>query len=95
MRGQLGERGRGVERRVDRRLDQRVLVGEDAEDGALGDAGRLGDLPGGHLRAVLREQRQGGRDQGGPPLLGRQRAGPPSGAPDGGAGYGHSTQVNE
>ena len=35
---------RGIERGVDDRDDDLVLVGEDAKDGALGDAGRFGDL---------------------------------------------------
>ena len=53
--------------------EQLVLVGEDPEDGALGDAGSRGDLPGGHGFTVLEQQRRGGRDDGCPPFLGRQR----------------------
>ena len=52
--------------------DQRVLVGEDPEDRALGDAGRLGDLAGGDHLAVLEQQREGGVDDRRPPLVGRQ-----------------------
>ena len=66
----------GVEGRLDGRVDERLLVGEDPEDGALGDAGGLGDLAGGELGAVLDQQREGGRDDGGPALVGRQRGGP-------------------
>ena len=54
----------------------RVLVGEDAEDRAFGDAGGLGDLAGGHVRAVGHEQGNGGGDDRGPPLVGRQGGGP-------------------
>ena len=65
--------GTGVERRLRGRADQRVLVGEDPEDRALGDAGRLGDLAGRDLGTVLADQRQGGADDRGAALLGRHR----------------------
>ena len=63
----------GVERRVDDGRDQRLLVGEDAEDRALGDAGRLGDLAGGERGAVGEQQRERGLDDAGPALLGWER----------------------
>ena len=68
--------GRGVERGLDDRVEQRGLVVEDPEDRALGDAGRLGDLPGGDRRALLEEQREGGGDDRRAALLERQRRGP-------------------
>ena len=74
------ERGlerRGVERGLDDRDDDLVLVGEDPEDRALGDPGGLGDLPARDPVAVLEQQRQRGRDDRRPPLVGRQRRGPP------------------
>jgi len=49
--------GPGVEGRLDDRMEQRVLVGEGPEDGALGDAGGLRDLPGGNGRAVVADER--------------------------------------
>ena len=45
---------------MDGGVDQVLLGLEGAEDGALGDAGGLGDLPGAQLGALLEEQRQGG-----------------------------------
>ena len=48
------ERG-WIERRVDHRPEQLVLVGERTEDGALGDARRVGDLAGRHHLAVLEQ----------------------------------------
>jgi hypothetical protein len=68
----LHDRAR-VEGRLRGRADQRVLVGEDAEDGALGHAGRLGDLTGRDLGAVLADQREGGVDERGAAQLGRHR----------------------
>ena len=50
--------GCGVERGLDDGDDDLVLVGEDPEDRALGDAGRLGDLAGRDPVAVLEQQRQ-------------------------------------
>ena len=64
--GPLG--GLGVEGQLDRGAHDRVLVGEGAEDRAFGDAGRLGDLAGGDGQPVLQQERQGGGDDGGPPL---------------------------
>ena len=75
--GQRGFERRRVERGLDHRGDQLVLVGEDPEDRALGDPGRLGDLPGGDPIAVLEQQRQRGGDDHRPPLVGRQRGGAP------------------
>ena len=46
--GDLGDEGRVVEGVVDRRVDERVLAVEDAEDRALGDPGGPGDLLGAH-----------------------------------------------
>ena len=68
----------GVGGVVDDGRDELVLVGEDAEDGALGDARGLGDLAGRDHLAVLEEQRQHGLDDHRPPLVGRQRLGPAS-----------------
>ena len=58
--GDVGERGferRGVEGGLDDGGDDLVLVGEDAEDRAFGDAGRLRDLAARHPVAVLEQQR--------------------------------------
>ena len=49
----------GLEGPGQRGLDELVLGVEDPEDRALGDAGRLGDLPGGHRAPVDPQQRQG------------------------------------
>ena len=57
---------RRVEGRLDDGLDQGLLVGEDPEDRALGDAGGLGDLAGGDRRPVGQEQGEGGGDDRGP-----------------------------
>ena len=78
--------------------DQLVLVGEDAEDRALGDAGGLGDLARGDHLAVLEQQGEHGLDDHRPPLVGRQRfrsarLGGGSTAPDGG-GHGGSRYVS-
>ena len=51
----------GIERSLDHRLDQLVLVGEDVEDRPLRHAGALGDLLRGDGRAVLDDQRPDGR----------------------------------
>src|SRR5690606_35726786 len=56
----------------------RLLVGEDPEDRALGDAGRLGDVPGGHRQAMLEQQGEGGLDDGGAALGRGQGRGTPS-----------------
>ena len=45
--------GPGLEGPRDGELDELLLGLHDPEDRALGDAGRLGDLPGGHRPAVL------------------------------------------
>ena len=63
----------GVELLVDDRVEQLVLGREHPEDGALGDAGRLGDEPGRGRPAVLEDQRPRGREDGRPPLLGGKR----------------------
>ena len=54
---------------------KRVLGGEGPEDGALGDVGGLGDLPGTDLAAELLQQRLGRGDQRGPPFVRGQRGG--------------------
>ena len=59
-----------VERRVERGVEELVLVGEDPEDGAFGDAGCVGDLLGGDRFAVLGEQRADRFDDRRSPLLG-------------------------
>ena len=66
---------RGVEGGLDGGVDQRLLVGEDPEDGALGDAGGLGDLAGGDVDALGQQEGHGGGDDGGPSLVGRHRGG--------------------
>ena len=73
---------RGFERRLvegglDRGHDDLVLVGEDPEDRALGDPGRLGDLAGGQPVAELGQQRDRRGDDRRAPLLGGQRRGAP------------------
>ena len=68
MASERGVRRGGVERRLDHGLDQRLLVREDPEDRALGDAGGLGDLAGGDRGAVGEDQGQRGRDDLGPAL---------------------------
>ncbi len=67
----------GVERSVDRGDDHRVLVGEDPEDGALGDARGVGDLAGGHHLAVRDQQRQRGGHDRRAPLIRRHGSGAP------------------
>ena len=64
-----------VERVLEGRHDQVVLGVEDAEDGALGDAGRLGDLPGGDGAPVLQEQGQRDVHQRTAALVGRHGGG--------------------
>ena len=54
-------------------VEQLVLVGEDPEDRALGDARRAGDLLRRDRLPVLGEQRAHGLDDRRPPLLGRER----------------------
>ena len=82
---------RHVERGLEHGLDEAVLVGKDAEDGALRDPGGFGDLAGGDGGAVRQEERQGGGDDLGPALRGgsaaaRARLGPGSSLALGGAG---------
>ena len=48
---------RRVEKLLDRGLEQGILVGEHAKNGALGDAGRLGNPPGGDLPPLLHQER--------------------------------------
>ncbi len=85
MRAQRGVDGGGVERRLDDRLDEGLLVRKDPEDGAFGDAGGLRDLAGGDRRTVREDQRERRRDDLRPPL--RRGEGGRSGAA-GGAGHG-------
>ena len=70
---QFGDVRGGVQDAGDDRVDHRVLVREDPEDRALGDAGGLGDLPGGDGGAVVADQRDRGGDDRGPAFVGRQR----------------------
>ena len=63
---------RRVERGVDDGLDQGLLVGEDPEDRAFGDAGGLRDLAGRDRGAVREQQRERRRDDLGPAFGGRQ-----------------------
>ena len=65
----------GIEGSLDGGLDERLLVREDAEDRALGDAGRLGDLARGDAAAVRDEQRERGGHDGGAAFAGGQRRG--------------------
>ncbi len=65
----------GVEELLDGGLEQRILVGEHAKDGALGDARRLGDLAGGHFAALLDQQRDDGVDDHRATIIRRQRFG--------------------
>jgi len=85
--GQCRHRAPRVERRVQARPQQLLLVGERAEHGALRDPGGGGDLPGGHGRAVLDEQRQRrGHNRRAPLVRGHRRGSP---AP----GLGHGPMV--
>ncbi len=70
-RRELGLGRLGIERRLDRRGDERVLVDEDAEQGALGDAGREGDLRGRHRGAVPPQERHRRGDDAGAASVGR------------------------
>ena len=88
------DRGR-VEGGVDDRVDELVLVGEDPEDRALGDAGGLGDLTRGDGAALLEEQGERGRDDQRPPFLRRQRRGPGAGRCGRGGGGGHAPRLSE
>src|SRR5437762_2716458 len=51
-----GDQPLGVEGAEDRGAQERGLVREDAEDGALGDPGGVGDLAGAHQDAVLAQR---------------------------------------
>ena len=75
-RGQLGLPGGGVHG-LGGRHQQRGLVGEDPEDRALGDAGGLGDLLGGHAAAVLEQQRHDDVDDRAAAVVGGHRRGAP------------------
>ena len=70
---QLGLDGGRVERLVDAGVDDLVLAVEDPEDRALGDARRLGDLLGADGAALVPQQRDGGGDDRGPPVVGGHR----------------------
>jgi hypothetical protein len=54
--GEQGDRRLGLERFQGRRGDELLLGFEDPEQGALGHAGRLGQLPGGERGAVFQQQ---------------------------------------
>jgi hypothetical protein len=77
-RGDGVQREPRIERAGQRRDEQRVLVREDAEDGPLGDARGLRDLPGADIRTVLTQQGDRRGDQGRTPFLGRQSRHPPA-----------------
>ena len=85
-------RGRGIEKLLDGGGEEGLLVGEDAKDGALGDARGIRDLTGADLAAVLDEERDDGVDDHRPALVHRHglRAG---------AGrllnFGHPSTLNE
>ena len=66
-------------------VDEIVLGREDAEDRALRDPGRLGDLPGAHVGAAGEHQRERRPDQRLAAFLRRQRRGA--------AGGGHTASV--
>jgi len=68
--GESDEGGLGLEGVLQDGVDQGVLVGEDPEDRALGDAGRLRDLAGADLAPVLDQQRLGRRHDGSAPFVG-------------------------
>ena len=77
--GSIAERGlgrRGVERGLDGGLEERVLVGEDPEDGALGDAGGLRDLPRRRPPPVLRNRGRAAATMAAATLLDGQRGRP-------------------
>ena len=61
-----------VERGIDHRRDQALLVREDPEDRAFGDARRFRDLPGRDRGAVRQQQRERRRDDLGAPFGGGQ-----------------------
>jgi hypothetical protein len=77
----LRDRGRGVQRVLGGGGEDLDLVVERPEQRALGDPGGQGDLPRGHLRAVLLEQRHGGDRDGGPPVLPAHRPRAPTAPP--------------
>ena len=62
-RGELVAGALAVEDSSSDRVDQRLLGREGAEDGALGDARGLGDLPGADVAAELLQQRLGRGDE--------------------------------
>ena len=72
---ELGDERVEVERVLEGRQDQVVLGVEDPEDRALGDAGGVGDLPGGHGAPVLEQQRDGGVDERCAAVVGREGLG--------------------
>ena len=65
----------GIHRRFDGLMDQGCLVGKGPEDGALGDAGRLGHFGGSNRRALLDQQRNHGRQDRPLTILARERLG--------------------
>ena len=64
-----------VEHRCGTGLHELVLAAEGPEHGALGDAGRLGHLAGGHGGPVLAQQRDGHLDERRTAVLGAQGGG--------------------
>jgi mannitol-1-/sugar-/sorbitol-6-phosphatase len=64
-----------VEGILDDRIDQGLLGSKGAEDGALSNARRFGNLPGAHLAAESFQQWLGGRDERGSALVEGQRRG--------------------
>jgi hypothetical protein len=73
-------------------VQQRGLVGEDPEDRALRDAGRLGDLLGGQRRPVLEQQRHRDVEDRPAPVVGSHRG---RAAGTGGVDRGHVPTIGE
>ena len=68
----------GVDAHPDRLVDQSGLVGEDPEDGALGDAGGFGHLTSGHRRPTLDEEGDHRLDDGPATVVGGKGLSPKS-----------------
>ncbi len=71
----LSDDGVGAQLDLDHSIDDRVLVGKDVEQRALGNFGRSGDLAGGDRPSVLSDQRGGRSDDGRSPFVWRHPLG--------------------